>query len=401
MPKAALQAMRCDPTPTELGTRRGIPRLRHNNRVRAEYVFRLGEPKQVYIDGMEDIKDSAQRYDTWLGEQLGSDLVTSDVARKHEKMRSNPFAFLRATYWRWAETILSICPDLSSAPVVLSIGDTHLENFGTWRDAEGRLVWGTNDFDDAAIMPYPLDLVRLAASALLAPGGGSARNICSALWDGYLSGLAAPAPVILERDHRWLREAILLPEKERLKWWAKFDRPDLGIPGRFRTALADALPQPAMPFVAFARSAGTGSLGKPRLVAIADWRGGPVVRECKAILPSAWGVFATKRAALVQAGEIASAATRAVDPHYHVASGLIVRRLSPNSRKIEIADAGALLTSRDMLNLMGREIAACQAGDTARIGPVQIDALDRASHWLVDSARSAAAAVKRDFEAFV
>ena len=29
------------------------------------------------------------------------------------------------------------------APQVLSVGDLHLENFGTWRDADGRLVWGS------------------------------------------------------------------------------------------------------------------------------------------------------------------------------------------------------------------------------------------------------------------
>lgn len=57
-------------------------------------------------------------------------------------MCSDDFVFLRATYWRWCEIIFDICPELATAPEVLAIGDTHLENFGTWRDAEGRLVWG-------------------------------------------------------------------------------------------------------------------------------------------------------------------------------------------------------------------------------------------------------------------
>ena len=63
---------------------------------------------------------------------------------------------------------------------VLAVGDIHLENFGTWRDADGRLVWGVNDFDEAAQMPYVLDLVRLAASALLANpsrGGAAAADV--------------------------------------------------------------------------------------------------------------------------------------------------------------------------------------------------------------------------------
>ena len=40
--------------------------------------------------------------------------------------------------------------------------------FGTWRDKEGRLVWGVNDCDEAARMPYAVDLMRLVTSAILA-----------------------------------------------------------------------------------------------------------------------------------------------------------------------------------------------------------------------------------------
>src|SRR5208283_5799248 len=60
------------------------------------------------------------------------------------------------------------CPKTCGGPVVLSVGDLHVENFGTWRDAEGRLVWGVNDFDEAGPLPYANDLVRLATSAFLA-----------------------------------------------------------------------------------------------------------------------------------------------------------------------------------------------------------------------------------------
>ncbi|ARQ08395.1 hypothetical protein NXC12_CH00299 [Rhizobium etli] len=132
-------------------------------------------------------------------------------------MRSSAFVFLRATYWRWCETILDICQDLAGAPEVLAIGDTHLENFGTWRDVEGRLVWGVNDFDDAAVMPYALDLVRLAASAILARGdsGPSVRMIGELILTGYRRGLENPLPVILERDYKWLRQALVLPNAER------------------------------------------------------------------------------------------------------------------------------------------------------------------------------------------
>jgi len=357
---------------------------------------------------MSDIHESVRRYEDWLRRQLGDELVEQDLARKRDKMAKNAFVFLRASYWRWAETILSVCPGLADAPAVLAIGDTHLENFGTWRDAEGRLVWGANDFDDAAVMPWPIDLVRLASSALLA-GGESAGDICNALWEGYTTGLGKPQSLILEREHRWLRREIMLPEKERADWWRKLApggkarKAGTKAPARFHAALAAALPVAPLdfgdPLPIFARTAGTGSLGKPRYAVQIAWQGGPVVREAKAILPSAWTVFGAGTDTGILAGTIAHAETRAVDPLYRVADGLVVRRLSPNSRKIEVKDAGAVLMSPDMLGLMGREIATCHAGDRDRIARVRDDAAGCDADWLRDHATAAARAVKRDFKA--
>src|SRR5689334_10890252 len=109
---------------------------------------------------MDSIQTSTDRYEKWLKEQLGTDFVKKDLVEKHKKMKANAFTFLRATYWRWAETILEPdrCRELADTPKLLACGDVHLENFGTWRDADGRLVWGLNDFDEAAVMPYVLDL---------------------------------------------------------------------------------------------------------------------------------------------------------------------------------------------------------------------------------------------------
>ena len=80
---------------------------------------------------MTTISQSVRNFETWLAGELGDDLVKDDLREKHEKMRSGDFVFLRATYWRWCEIILDICPELGSVPEVLAIGDTHLENFGT------------------------------------------------------------------------------------------------------------------------------------------------------------------------------------------------------------------------------------------------------------------------------
>src|SRR6516162_2458538 len=112
------------------------------------------------------IKSSTRAYEAWLGERIP--LIPKDLKTKHERMRQSVFAFLRATFYRWIELWPEVCSELSMAPSVLAVGDLHIENFGTWRDAEGRLIWGVNDFDETVTLPYTQDLVRLATSALLA-----------------------------------------------------------------------------------------------------------------------------------------------------------------------------------------------------------------------------------------
>jgi len=126
-------------------------------------------------------------YERWLGERI--DPVGSDLALKHALMSQSLPSFLRGTYYHWAFLWPQVCPKLSSAPKLLAVGDVHLANFGTWRDAEGRLVWGVNDLDEAAKMPYAADLVRLATSALVGRREGtlalSGTHVIEAIIEGY------------------------------------------------------------------------------------------------------------------------------------------------------------------------------------------------------------------------
>src|SRR5262245_2768920 len=101
---------------------------------------------------LPNINAATRAYETWLRGLV--DLVAADLRTKHERMRDDPSSFLRATYYRWLQRWPDTCPRLDRAPRVLAIGDLHVENFGTWRDRDGRLVWGVNDFDDAGRAPY-------------------------------------------------------------------------------------------------------------------------------------------------------------------------------------------------------------------------------------------------------
>src|SRR5258708_4042659 len=113
-----------------------------------------------------DIREATRGYERWLGARMR--LVTADLRLKHREMSRAEFPFLRATFYRWCQLWQKLAVGERRAPAVLAVGDLHIENFGTWRDAEGRLVWGINDFDEAAILPWSQDLVRLAASAHVA-----------------------------------------------------------------------------------------------------------------------------------------------------------------------------------------------------------------------------------------
>ena len=350
---------------------------------------------------MTDIRKSVQAYEDWMGKQLGREVVKKDIELKHEKMRESPFVFLRATYWRWAETILEVCPDLATAAPVLGVGDIHLENFGTWRDADGRLVWGVNDFDEAAQMPYALDLVRLAASALLAsPGrGGAAAQMCAAVLSGYAQGLRAPRPIVLDRDWAWLREMLVVSDKQRAKFWTKIEAARHEVaPARHRRALAEAMPEGRLDMWTARRIAGTGSLGRPRWIGVAEWQGAPVVRELKVVFVSAWTSARGRGSQAIRCEEIANGRHRAKDPWYRLQDNVVVRRLSPNNRKIEAEKGGVSLVTSDLLHAMGLDLASAHLGTSSRGDAIARDLKARKGDWLLANAKQAAAAVARDFE---
>jgi hypothetical protein len=350
------------------------------------------------------IRRSIKLYEDWLAAQLHGGMVRADLAEKHRKMRSDAFSFLRATYWRWAETVLEVCPELKTAPQVLAVGDIHLENFGTWRDVEGRLIWGINDFDEAASMPYALDLVRLATSALLARGkqGAQPAAIARSILRGYRLGLEHPSPTVLDRRFRWLRRLVVVSNTRRRDFWRKIEAGKSGQPpARYRKALQASVPKTGLKLSFSRRTAGAGSLGRPRWVAMADWKGGKVVREVKALVPSAWYLAHKVANVRLRCSDIAGGTYRAPDPWFAVADGIVVRRLSPNNRKIEADDPAMQTVSDRLLASMGRELAAVHLGVADRRRAIVRD-LDKrdGNAWLADCASRMAQATRADFKAY-
>src|SRR5262252_5385745 len=77
-----------------------------------------------------NVREATRRYEAWLARTVP--LVPADLRLKHRLMAADPFSFLRATFYRWAQHWPELCPELLDAPGVLAVGDLHIENFGTW-----------------------------------------------------------------------------------------------------------------------------------------------------------------------------------------------------------------------------------------------------------------------------
>jgi hypothetical protein len=335
-------------------------------------------------------------YEDWLRTHCA--VVESDLAYKHVRMKKDTFVFLRATFFRWARRIEAICPELTTAPAVLSVGDIHVENFGTWRDAEGRLVWGVNDFDEAAAMPYPFDLVRLAASARLAPGRSiRMRDIAAAILDGYRRGLTEPRPTLLDEQETWMRPLVVCSDKDRNDFWAEMERyPDASPKKSAASGLKRSLPQGARLIRFAARlKKGGGGLGRPRFVAIASWRGGHIVREARALVPSAWHWAHGRTTGPSRFLELANGAFRTPDPFLDARDGFVFRRIAADARKVDMGDHP--MFTEDLLAAMGFDLGAVHAADRGRKA-VRSDLRHRSPKWLRKAAKQAAAAVEADYE---
>jgi uncharacterized protein (DUF2252 family) len=236
-----------------------------------------------------NIAKATARYEAWLSHHLR--LLPADLTFKHEQMRTAPFPFLRATFYRWAQVWAEICPEAAKAPMVLGVGDLHIENFGTWRDIEGRLIWGINDFDETWRLPYTNDLIRLATSALLAPAACGAKPAVDALLKGYTDALVAGGrPFALAEHHVALRTMATARLHAPEQFWEKLHAlpaEKKAPPAGARKAIEGMMPEKGLDWHIVHRVAGLGSLGRERYVAIADWRGGSIAREAKALAPSA------------------------------------------------------------------------------------------------------------------
>ncbi|QGK68377.1 DUF2252 domain-containing protein [Allosaccharopolyspora coralli] len=88
---------------------------------------------------------------------------------KFRKMAASPWAFYRGTACLFYTDVARLpdpWADERTSRVWIQ-GDLHAENFGTFMDAEGVLIFDLNDFDEAYLGHFTWDLQRFAASIAL------------------------------------------------------------------------------------------------------------------------------------------------------------------------------------------------------------------------------------------
>ena len=344
------------------------------------------------------IVDSTRSYENWLAGQI--EIVWPDLECKWELMAEDAFVCFRGTYYRWLETIGDIAPELDG-PGVGVVGDLHVENFGTWRDGEGRHVWGVNDFDESDERPYTYDLARLATSATLAIAEVKKMKLdpkeaSAAILDGYRKGLdRGGRPFVLAARHGRLAKMVGRALDDPKAWWEDMldFAPADGVPAPARVALKAALPVRGWTYEVGTRGAGVGSRGHRRIVLVGDRDGAWVARELKELAPPAsqWlGQPATAGA------EGRPGLARSPDPMRAVRRGWVARRLAPDCVKLKLGTIQPSADARRLLTWMGAETANIHLGSEARIADVRADLESRPRGWLYDAAGRLADAARRD-----
>jgi uncharacterized protein (DUF2252 family) len=120
--------------------------------------------------------------------------------RKFRKMAASPFAFYRGSASLFYADMTGAFADDAfldgQTGRVWIHGDLHAENFGTYMNASGVLVFNVNDFDEAYVGPYVWDLKRFAASVALigyakALSDGVITELVSGFAHAYLAELSA------------------------------------------------------------------------------------------------------------------------------------------------------------------------------------------------------------------
>ncbi len=139
-----------------------------------------------------------------------ADLMRADphaFRSKFRKMAADPFAFYRGSaclFYADMTTAEDTWADERTSRVWIH-GDLHAENFGTYMNSHGRLVFDVNDFDEAYVGHFSWDLRRFVASLALmawqkALPDDTVRNLVGRYLRAYLAQVTHYVDVTDDED---------------------------------------------------------------------------------------------------------------------------------------------------------------------------------------------------------
>ncbi len=146
--------------------------------------------------GLADFTPAARRQDpvqVLLAQERDREMALTPL--RHRRMSASPFAFYRGS-------AAIMAADLGAVPstglTTWLCGDAHVANFGLFAAPDRSIVFDVNDFDETSTGPFEWDVMRLAASLVLAcqENGASdskARQIVAASLRGYREQMAIHA----------------------------------------------------------------------------------------------------------------------------------------------------------------------------------------------------------------
>lgn len=264
---------------------------------------------------------------TWLIQNLriyNQDLRKSERYNKYCKMKTDPYAFFRGSnhiYWADFSTDGRLQRFSAKNTKTWLLGDLHAYNFGAFHDAQNRLAYGLNDFDESLIADYQFDLWRMAISLVLIAEHYTQikykrqNKIINAFGKAYLKQLrklqstgSPPSPLDKNGECKAVKNLFKdlknsCSRREMLKKWTNeqgdfdFDNPKLRPLDRETAgALTEALENyrkrltqidegTGVPFfevksLAKRLLAGTGSLGRTRYYALIEGAGAGWKDDC-------------------------------------------------------------------------------------------------------------------------
>lgn len=334
------------------------------------------------------------------------------LAMKYQALAESPFRFFRGTAHLFWEDMAKMA-DWKDKTSAWCCGDLHLENFGSYRAANGQVYFDINDFDEAALAPASWELARFIVSIHAAGdtwgiGTKEANSLSGEFLQAYVDALKGGKAYAIEKETTspLIRSFIEQVEKrtddtmlaKRIEQKTGTIRKDNG------KALDPSAGQRKVAFHAFEsymkthmpgmiardlaiRVAGTGSLGVERFIILADDKDTkrPILFDLKGSHVSALAMHSpvrqpkwkreSERIVTIQR-LMPYALPRFLDVVVDGKADFILRQLQPSADKFDHASCkGKPTLMAELLREMASALASAQIRSASRYGSSGVDDL--------------------------